>query len=117
MRKMLLAAIAMLPIATAVAHATDLRAMQALREDFRNGASALIYFTAEADGYHVVATVQSDDSEATVIFRFVTVLAVGQTAEISVPHGPGEAPEAFLISRVDDKLVVGEPVTLVSARR
>ena len=41
MRKMLLAAITMLPIATAVAHATDLRAMQALREDFRNGASAL----------------------------------------------------------------------------
>jgi hypothetical protein len=114
---MLLAAIAMLPIATAVAHATDLRAMQALREDFRTGASALIYFTAEADGYHVVATVQSDDSEATVIFRFATVLAAGQTAEISMPHGPGDAPDALLISRVEDKLVVGEPVTVVSVRR
>lgn len=117
MRTMLLAAVAMLPIATAVAHATDLRAMQALREDFRTGASALIYFTAEPDGYHVVATLQSDDSEATVIFRFATVLAVGQTAEISVPHGPGDAPEAFMISRVEEKLVVSEPVTVVSARR
>jgi hypothetical protein len=116
MRTMLLAAVAMIPIATAVAHATDLRAMQALREDFRTGASALIYFTAEADGYHVVATVQSDDSEATVIFRFATVLAVGQTAEISVPHAPGEAPEAFLISRNEDRLVIGEPVTVASAR-
>ena len=62
--------------------------MQALRKDFRTGASALIYFK-----------------------------AIGQTAEISMPHRPGEMPEALLISRAGEKLVVSEPFVVASASR
>ena len=117
MKRLLQAAVAMVSIVSTGAGATDLSAMQALRKDFRTGASVLIYFTAEQDGYHMVVTVQSDDTEPMTIFRFTAILAIGQTAEISVPHRPGEMPEALLISRAGEKLVVSEPFAVASASR
>jgi hypothetical protein len=98
------------------AHAGEVVPMAASVHSFRTGASVLIYFTKETDGYHVVATVQSDDTEAMTVFRFTTVLAPGQTAKISVPHAPGEAADAIVIRRIGDRLTVDPDDTVASVK-
>jgi hypothetical protein len=96
----------LLPVPTTSAHADELKPMAGLEKNFRSGASALIYFTEQADGDHVVTTVQSDDTEAMKVFRFVSILEPGQTAEISVPHEVGQAADVIVIRRVGNQLFV-----------
>jgi len=113
MKRILLATAFLLHAAGA--HATEVPPMTGLEQTFRTGASALIYYTRETDGYHVVATVQSDATEAVTVFRFTTVLAPGQTAKVSVPHPLGEAADALMIRRIGDRLTVDQDGTVTIA--
>ena len=88
--------------------------MVGLEKNFRTGASALIYYTEGADGDHVVSTVQSDDTESMKIFRFISILAPGQTAEISVPHELGQTADTIVIRRVGNRLLVEDDVEVAS---
>ncbi len=98
------------------ARTAEVAPMAASEHSFRTGASVLVYFTEETDGYHVVATVQSDETEAMTVFRFTTVLAPGQTAKISVPHAPGEEADAIVIRRVGDRLTVDPDDAVASVK-
>jgi hypothetical protein len=113
MKRILFATAMLLPAIGA--RAADVAPMAGFERTFRTGASALIYFTPGPDGYRVVTTVQSDDAEAPTVLRFIAILAAGQTTEVSVPQGPGQAPDAIVIRRVGDRLVVEEPVTVALA--
>ena len=112
MQRILLATAILLQAAGA--RAADVAPMNGLQQNFRTGASALVYYTEETDGYHVVATVQSEDPEAATVFRFVTVLTPGQTAKLSVPHALGEAADAIVIRRIGDRLTVDQDLTVAS---
>ena len=68
--------------------------------------SGTAYYTDEADGYRVVATLWSD--EATTPIRIKAVLASGETVLLSAPRAAVEAPETVAISRVADRVVVRE---------
>jgi len=113
MKRLMLATALVLPAATA--GAGELAPMAGLHHSFRGGASALIYFTPETDGYHVVATVQTDNSEAMKIFRFTAILAAGQSAEVSVPHEAGTAADVIVIKRTGDNLSVEDGVIVANA--
>jgi hypothetical protein len=110
-----LAAAIMLPVFTIAASAAELEPMVGLEKNFRTGASALIYYTEGVDGDRVVTTVQSDDSESMRVFRFISTLAPGQTAEISVPHELGQTADTIVIHRVGNRLLVEDGVEVASA--
>lgn len=65
------------------------------------------YYTVEADGYRVVATLAGEAGALPV--RFVATLGQDQKIDISVPRGPGEQPVAAEIVRVGDKVYVSNP--------
>ena len=104
-------------LANISARAAELAPMVGLEKNFRTGASALIYYTEGADGDHVVSTVQSDDTESMKIFRFISILAPGQTAEISVPHELGQTPDTIVIRRVGNRLLVEDDVEIASTEQ
>ena len=96
--------------------AAELAPMVGLEKNFRTGASALIYYTEGVDGDHVVTTVQSDDTRSMKIFRFISILAPGQTAEISVPHELGQTADTIVIRRVGNRLLVEDDVEIASTK-
>jgi hypothetical protein len=96
----------LLPLA---ANAADLMPAKGYRHDFRSGAAVTLFFTPEPDGYHVVATIQSDESERQAVSRVISVLAPGQTMIVSVPGGPGTPDDAVAITRIGDTVTVGAP--------
>jgi hypothetical protein len=70
--------------------------------------SGMAYYTAEPDGYCVVATLAAGESTTPV--RFITVLQPGQKSIVSVPGAPGGRETAVEIARVGDKVhVTTEP--------
>ena len=117
MKTFLLAAVMALPVAISggCANAADLEPMAGFQKHFRTGASAMIYYTARSDGYHVVTPVQSDDTEAMQVFRFTAVLAPGQNTMVSVPHVLGATDDAIVVSRVGDRLTVDDAVKLADS--
>ena len=106
MNRSLLVAVIMLPLLTISPRAAELTPMVGFEKNFQTGASALIYYTEGADGDRVVTTVQSDDTESMKIFRFISILAPGQTAEISVPHELGQIADTIVIRRVGNRVLV-----------
>lgn len=66
----------------------------------------VVYFTSEADGHQVVATIA--DGEAGPPVRFSATLADNRSVTISVPGKLGEPGHSLEISRSGDKLVVTE---------
>jgi hypothetical protein len=72
-----------------------------------------VYYTVEAEGYRVVATLASGTEEAPI--RFVATLAAGQGMTISVPQAVGQPALDFEIVRTGDVLVVGDPVPAQTA--
>jgi hypothetical protein len=89
------------------AHAGELQPKAGLQKTFQSGASAILYFTKEAGGGdRLVTTVQTDNSEAMKIFRFISVLSPGQSVEISVPRAHGEAADVIVVHRVGDRILV-----------
>jgi len=70
--------------------------------------TGVVYYTAEQDGYHVIATVASG-AESTPI-RFISTLAPGQRVVISVPQGMGEPSVDIELARDGEALRVNELV-------
>jgi hypothetical protein len=75
------------------------------------GMDGTVYYTAEADGYRVVATMAIGGSP----MRFVSTLTAGQRMVVSVPQPVGQPAIDFEILRDGDALRVGEPSSAVTA--
>ncbi len=75
--------------------------------------SGVVYYTAEPDGFRVVATL-AQGGEDSVPVRVEAVLAPGQSLVLSTPRGAGEAPEAVQISRQADTVLVRRATAAVT---
>jgi len=76
----------------------------------------LVYYIDEPDGFHVVVTTQQGARDKASVERFETVLAAGQSAAVSVPRAPGEAPARMVLSNASDHLHIAEPPASVAAQ-
>ena len=70
-----------------------------------------LYYTAEPDGYRIVATLASGAEDQPI--RFVSTLERGQRMLISVPPALGEPSLDFEILRDGDTLRLTEPLSAV----
>jgi hypothetical protein len=68
-----------------------------------------IYYHPVSAGYQVVTTASTDQSDS--VIRFVSTLAPGQDATISVPRGVGEPALEIHLRRVGDRLEFQRPTT------
>jgi hypothetical protein len=71
-----------------------------------------VYYTAEEDGYRIVATMARNHGSP---MRFVSTLAVGQKMIISIPQAVDRPAVEFEIRRDGDAIVVNEPVFATTA--
>jgi hypothetical protein len=78
--------------------------------------SALVYYVDEPDGFHVVVTTQQGARDKAAVERFETVLATGQSAEVSIPRAAGEAPARVVFSNAGGHLHIAEPPASVAAQ-
>ena len=111
----LLAAAALAVTGVGTAQAADIAAMIGHVARLDADGSALVYYTAAPDGFHVVVTTQGGLTSAAVE-RFETVLAAGQSAAVSIPRAAGEAPARIVLSNAGDHLHIARPNAAVSAR-
>lgn len=73
------------------------------------------YFVPKSDGYHIVATLTANDTNAVV--RFNAVLAKGQSASISVPGPIGAPAREVTFERTGDELLVRQsPETVIATQ-
>jgi hypothetical protein len=112
----LLAAAAFAVAGIATAQAADIAAMTGYGGKLDAGSSALVYYTAAPDGFHVVVTTQQGLTDQAAVARFETVLAAGQSATVSIPRRAGEAPARIVLSNAGDHLHIAKPNAAVSAR-
>ena len=112
----LLAAAAFAVAGIATAEAADIAVMTGYAAKLDADSSALVYYTAAPDGFHVVVTSQQGLTDQAAIARFETVLAAGQSAAVSIPHPVGEAPVRIVLSNAGDHLYIAKPNATVSAR-
>jgi hypothetical protein len=107
-RHTILAAVLALCVAGA-ASAEVLKPVQARDIDAQGidlgAVSGVVYYTAEPDGFRVVATLALQGEDAVPV-RVEAILAPGQSVVLSTPHGVGEAPETVQISRQADTVLV-----------
>jgi len=68
-----------------------------------------IYYHPDAAGYQVVTTASTDRPDS--VIRFVSTLAPGQDAIVSVPRGTGEPALEIHLRRVGDRLEFQRPAT------
>lgn len=71
--------------------------------------SALVNYTEEPDGLHLVMTTQRSGAENAAVERFETVLAAGQSTTFSLPRVAGEAPERVVLTNAGGHLQIAEP--------
>src|SRR5690606_14468920 len=69
--------------------------------------TGVLYYSVEAGGYRVVATIAQ--GEAGMPVRFLSVLGDGQKMTISVPGREGQAENLVEVARTGDRLLVGGP--------
>jgi hypothetical protein len=74
-------------------------------------ASAVTYWVARSDGWHVVITVgtvieRNSDADKHAVVRFSSVLLPGQSQLISVPFAIGEQQQVLRIRRLGDRIEV-----------
>jgi hypothetical protein len=74
-------------------------------------ASAVTYWMARSDGWHVVTTVgtaieRNSDADKHAVVRFSSVLLPGQSQLISVPFAIGEQQQVLRIRRLGDRIEV-----------
>lgn len=91
--------------------AQPLREGQALVTKLGPDASAITYWSSEADGWHVVTTVdtvigQGGPAEQHAVVRFAAVLRPGQSQTVSVPAAVDQASPTLRIERVADHIDV-----------
>jgi hypothetical protein len=70
------------------------------------GIDGTVYYTAETEGFRVVATMAPNDASP---MRFISTLTRGQRLIISIPQAVDRPPVEFEIRRDGDMIVVGEP--------
>ena len=109
MTKTTLLALAAILTASA-AQAGDIKPMTA-RSVVLEDAAGVVYYTKEAEGFRVVATMSA--AEGTAPVRFVATLADGQAVTVSIPSEAGKAPRDLEISRDGDVLTVGDAEPLM----
>ncbi|PPQ28749.1 hypothetical protein [Rhodopila globiformis] len=68
-----------------------------------------IYYHPVAAGYQVVTTASTDQPDS--VIRFVSTLAPGQDALVSVPRGVGQPALEIHLRRVGDRLEFQRPTT------
>jgi len=91
------------------AEASDIAAMTGHMTKLGADCSALVYYTAAPDGFHVVVTTQQGLTDQPAVARFETVLAAGQSAAVSIPRAAGEAPARIVLNNADDHLHIAKP--------
>ncbi len=104
----LLAAGAFVVAGAVTAHAADIAPVTGHWTKLRADYSALVYYIDEPDGFHVVVTTQQGRTSRAAVERFETVLAAGQSAEVSIPRAAGEAPVRMKLSNAGDHLHIVE---------
>ena len=82
-------------------------------------ASAITYWVSQADGWHVVTTVDTKSPESSesgnhAVVRFSAVLQPGQSQSISIPVTIGERQPKLLIRRVADRIEVEQNSNLLN---
>ena len=112
----LLAAAALVVAGVTTAQAAEIAPMNGHWTKLGASCSALVYYIAEPDGFHVAVTTQQGLTEKAAVARFETVLAAGQSAAVSIPRGAGEAPARIVLSNAGDHLHIAEPDAAPSAR-
>lgn len=82
-----------------------------------------VYYTAEPNGFRVVATASDMKAAEGGVIRFITMLQDGQTAVVSVPGGVGEPAQELVFARIGDHLSLttypgrsGAPTTRVASK-
>lgn len=100
--KIILSAAAIAVGLATTAQADDLAANRGQSIDL-GAINGVAYYTAEKDGYHVVATLADADSNSV---RFEAVLVSGQSVILSSPAARGEAPTRIEIRRSDERVDV-----------
>jgi hypothetical protein len=88
-----------------------LREGQGVTTELSGNASAITYWVNEADGWHVVTTVdtvtgQNGDTKEHTVVRFTSVLLPGQSQLISVPFAIGERQQVMRIRRLGDQIEI-----------
>ena len=78
--------------------------------------SALVYYVAEPDGFHVVVTTQQGATEKAAVSQFETILAAGQSTAVSIPRAAGEVPARMVLSNAGGHLDIAEAPATVSAQ-
>ena len=111
-----LLAAAAFAVAGTTAQAADIAAMTSHVAKLAADGSALVYYIAAPDGFHVVVTTQQGLTDQAAVTRFETVLAAGQSAAVSIPRAAGEAPARIVLSNAGDHLHIAKPNAAVSAR-
>ena len=96
-------ALAILFLTGTLAHGSELAVLEAGSFDV-GGYHGIAYYTSEADGYRVVATIALGETGLPV--RFEAVLTETQAIRISVPGKLREMSDVLEISRVNGKLVI-----------
>ncbi len=70
--------------------------------------SALVYYIDEPDGFHVVVATEQGTRKEAAALTFETVLAAGQSAELSIPRAAGEASAQIVLSNAGDHLHIAK---------
>ncbi len=68
-----------------------------------------VYYHPVKSGYEVVTTASTDQSDSTI--RFISTLAPGQDATISVPRGVGESALELHLRRIGDRVEFQRPTS------
>jgi hypothetical protein len=90
---------------------STVREGQGVTTELSGNASAITYWVNEADGWHVVTTVdtvmgQNGDTEEHAVVRFASVLLPGQSQLVSVPFAVGERQQVLRIRRLGDQIEI-----------
>jgi hypothetical protein len=91
--------------------ASTVREGQGVTTELSGNASAITYWVNEADGWHVVTTVdtvtgQNGETEEHAVVRSASVLLPGQSQLISVPFAVGERQQVLRIRRLGDQIEI-----------
>ena len=77
--------------------------------------NGIAYYTNDAAGSHLVATLSS--GEASTPVRVVATLTAGQSVILSVPHGVGEPATEVTFSRQGDRVFVTDGAVVAEAAK
>lgn len=95
------------------ASAEELRPSQAKSIEMGD-VTGVAYYTVTDDGFRVVATLASGEAAPV---RFITTLASGQSAVLSVPQGTNNVAREVEIRRVDDAIAISDVSALTQPAR